>query len=102
MGAGLGDAVGLMTDGRFSGGASGMVVGQVAPEASGGGTRALVQAGDSMTIDADQRLLQGHVNDAELARRRVAWQPPAPRCTAGVMATYARRVSRASRGAVTN
>jgi dihydroxy-acid dehydratase len=102
IGEGLGDSVGLITDGRFSGGTYGMVVGHVAPEAAVGGTIALVNEGDSVTIDADQRLLQLNVNDAELARRRAAWQPPAPRYTRGVMAKYAKLVSTASKGAVTD
>jgi len=102
IGEGLGDAVGLITDGRFSGGTYGMVVGHVAPEAAVGGTIALVNEGDSVTIDADQRLLQLNVNDEELARRRAAWQPPEPRYTRGVLAKYARLVSTASKGAVTD
>jgi dihydroxy-acid dehydratase len=102
IGEGLGDSVGLITDGRFSGGTYGMVVGHVAPEAAVGGTIALVNEGDSVTIDADQRLLQLNVNDAELARRRAAWQPPSPRYTRGVMAKYAKLVSTASIGAVTD
>jgi dihydroxy-acid dehydratase len=102
IGEGLGDSVGLITDGRFSGGTYGMVVGHVAPEAAVGGTIALVNEGDSVTIDADQRLLQLNVNDAELARRRAAWRPPAPRYTRGVMAKYAKLVSTASKGAVTD
>ena len=79
-----------------------MVVGHVAPEAAVGGAIALVNEGDSVTIDADQRLLQLNVNDAELARRRAAWQPPAPRYTRGVLAKYARLVTTASKGAVTD
>jgi dihydroxy-acid dehydratase len=102
IGEGLGDAVGLITDGRFSGGTYGMVVGHVAPEAAVGGAIALVEEGDSVTIDADQRLLQLNVNDDELARRRDAWQPPEPRYTRGVLAKYARLVSTASKGAVTD
>jgi len=102
IGEGLGDAVGLITDGRFSGGTYGMVVGHVAPEAAVGGTIALVNEGDSVTIDADQRLLQLNVNDEELARRRAAWHPPEPRYTRGVLAKYARLVSTASKGAVTD
>jgi len=102
IGEGLGDSVGLITDGRFSGGTYGMVVGHVAPEAAVGGTIALVNEGDSVTIDADQRLLQLNVNDEELARRRAAWQPPAPRYTRGVLAKYAKLVSTASKGAVTD
>jgi len=102
IGEGLGDSVGLITDGRFSGGTYGMVVGHVAPEAAVGGTIALVQEGDSVTIDADQRLLQLNVNDAELARRRAEWQPPAPRYTRGVLSKYAKLVSTVSKGAVTD
>ena len=102
IGEGLGDSVGLITDGRFSGGTYGMVVGHVAPEAAVGGTIALVHEGDSVTIDADQRLLQLNVDEAELARRRAAWQPPAPRYTRGVLAKYAKLVSTASKGAVTD
>jgi len=102
IGEGLGDSVGLITDGRFSGGTYGMVVGHVAPEAAVGGTIALVQEGDSVTIDADQRLLQLNVNDAELARRRAEWQQPAPRYKSGVLAKYAKLVSTASKGAVTD
>ena len=102
IGEGLGDSVGLITDGRFSGGTYGMVVGHVAPEAAVGGTIALVNEGDSVTIDAEQRLLQLNVNDAEIARRRAAWQPPAPRYTRGVLAKYAKLVSTASKGAVTD
>ena len=102
IGEGLGDSVGLITDGRFSGGTYGMVVGHVAPEAAVGGTIALVNEGDSVTIDADQRLLQLNVGDEELARRRAAWQPPAPRYTRGVMVKYGKLVSTASRGAVTD
>jgi dihydroxy-acid dehydratase len=102
IGAGLGDSVGLITDGRFSGGTFGMVVGHVAPEAAVGGTIALVQEGDSITIDATQRLLQLHISEEELARRRAAWTPPAPRYTRGVLAKYARLVASASIGAITD
>ena len=102
IGEGLGDSVGLITDGRFSGGTYGMVVGHVAPEAAVGGAIALVNEGDSVTIDAELRLLQLNVPDAEIARRRAAWQPPAPRYTRGVMAKYAKLVSTASKGAVTD
>lgn len=102
IGAGLGDAVGLITDGRFSGGTYGMVVGHVAPEAAVGGTIALVHEGDPITIDAEQRRLQLDVPDAELARRRAAWRPPAARYTRGVLAKYARQVSSACFGAVTD
>ena len=102
IGEGLGDSVGLITDGRFSGGTYGMVVGHVAPEAAVGGTIALVQEGDAITIDAERRLLQLNVPDQELARRRAAWQPPQPRYTMGVLAKYAKLVSSASKGAVTD
>ncbi|RME11894.1 MAG: dihydroxy-acid dehydratase, partial [Ardenticatenia bacterium] len=102
IGAGLGDSVGLITDGRFSGGTYGMVVGHVAPEAAVGGPIALVQEGDIVTIDADQNLLEVHLSDEELARRRAEWTPPPPRYTRGVLAKYARLVSSSSRGAVTD
>ncbi|GET41245.1 dihydroxy-acid dehydratase [Microseira wollei] len=102
IGAGLGDSVGLITDGRFSGGTYGMVVGHVAPEAAVGGAIALVQEGDRITIDANQRLLHLHVSDEELERRRAAWQPPKPRYTTGVLAKYAKLVSSSSIGAVTD
>ncbi|URR35735.1 dihydroxy-acid dehydratase [Thermosynechococcus sp. HN-54] len=102
IGAGLGDSVGLITDGRFSGGTYGMVVGHVAPEAAVGGTIALVEEGDSITIDAHQRLLQLNVSEEELAARRAKWQPPAPRYTRGVLAKYAKLVSSSSLGAVTD
>ncbi|MCS6888352.1 dihydroxy-acid dehydratase [Chloroflexus sp.] len=102
IGAGLGDSVGLITDGRFSGGTYGLVVGHVAPEAAVGGAIALVEEGDSITIDADARLLQLNVSDEELARRRAAWQPRPPRYTRGVLAKYAKLVSSASLGAVTD
>jgi dihydroxy-acid dehydratase len=102
IGKGLGDQVGLITDGRFSGGTYGMVVGHVAPEAQVGGAIALVREGDRITIDAKQRKLELEVDAAELARRRAAWRPPAPRYTTGVLAKYARLVSSATRGAVTD
>ncbi len=102
IGAGLGDSVGLITDGRFSGGTHGMVVGHVAPEAAVGSNLALVNEGDSITIDAEQRLLQVNVPDDELARRRESWRPPTPRYTTGVLAKYAALVSSASLGAVTD
>jgi dihydroxy-acid dehydratase len=101
IGKGLGDSVGLITDGRFSGGTHGLVVGHVAPEAFVGGPLALVQEGDSILLDADERLLQLEVGDAELERRRADSRPPAPRYTSGVLAKFARLVSSASRGAVT-
>src|SRR5204862_7803613 len=102
IGQGLGDSVGLLTDGRFSGGTWGMVVGHVAPEAAVGGTIALVKEGDSITIDAERRLLQLEVKPDELARRRAAWSSPRPRYTAGVLHKYALQVSSASIGAVTD
>lgn len=100
IGQGLGESVGLITDGRFSGGTWGMVVGHVAPEAYEGGTIALVREGDSITIDAHRLLLELNVDDSELARRRAAWQRPAPRYTRGVLAKFAMSASSASSGAV--
>jgi dihydroxy-acid dehydratase len=102
IGAGLGDSVGLITDGRFSGGTFGMVVGHVAPEAYVGGNIALVQEGDSITIDAPQRLLQINVSEAELAARRANWQAPAPRYQTGILGKYAKLVSSSSLGALTD
>ncbi|MBD2094868.1 dihydroxy-acid dehydratase [Trichocoleus sp. FACHB-591] len=102
IGAGLGDSVGLITDGRFSGGTYGMVVGHVAPEAAVGGAIALVQESDTITIDADARLLQLNVSDEELAQRRANWQPRPPRYTKGVLAKYAKLVASSSVGAVTD
>jgi len=100
IGQGLGESVGLITDGRFSGGTWGMVVGHVAPEAYEGGLIALVQDGDTITIDAHQLLLELKVDEAEIARRRAAWVQPAPRYTRGVLAKFARNASSASSGAV--
>ena len=100
IGQGLGESVGLITDGRFSGGTWGMVVGHVAPEAYAGGTIALVHEGDSITIDAHRLLLELHVDAAELAKRRAAWKAPAPRYTRGVLAKFAKNASSASTGAV--
>jgi dihydroxy-acid dehydratase len=102
VGQGLGDSVGLLTDGRFSGGTWGMVVGHVAPEAYEGGLIALVNEGDSITIDAKQRLIQLNVPEREIARRRKLWTAPKPRYTTGVLAKYMRLVSTASRGAITD
>jgi dihydroxy-acid dehydratase len=102
IGAGMGDSVALITDGRFSGATYGMVVGHVAPEAAVGGTIALIEENDSITIDADARLLQLNVSDAELARRRSNWRAPEPRYTRGVLAKYASLVSSSSVGAVTD
>ena len=100
IGQGLGESVGLITDGRFSGGTWGMVVGHVAPEAYAGGLIALVHEGDSITIDSRQLLLQLNVDDAEIARRRLGWKQPAPRYTRGVLAKFAKNASSASSGAV--
>lgn len=102
VGQGLGETVGLITDGRFSGGTWGMVVGHVAPEAYVGGPIALIQEGDSVTIDAHQLLLQLNIPDDEMARRRQAWTPPAPRYTRGVLAKFGKLAGTASRGAVTD
>jgi dihydroxy-acid dehydratase len=102
IGKGLGESVGFITDGRFSGGTWGMVVGHVAPEAFAGGPIALVKNGDSITIDAKRHLIQVNVSKAELARRRRVWRQPKPRYTKGVLAKYARVVSGADTGAVTD
>jgi dihydroxy-acid dehydratase len=102
IGAGLGDSVGLITDGRFSGGTYGMVVGHVAPEAYVGGLIGLVHESDQITIDADQRLLQLEVPEAEIAERRAQWQPPAPRYRTGILGKYAKLVSSSSLGALTD
>ena len=101
IGKGLGESVGLITDGRFSGGTWGMVVGHVSPEAFDGGTIALVEEGDSVTIDAHQQLIQLNVTDEEIARRRALWVRPAPKYTRGVLAKFAALASSASKGAVT-
>ena len=100
IGAGLGESVGLITDGRFSGGTWGMVVGHVAPEAAAGGTIAFVNEGDSITIDAYQLKLELNVPEAELQKRRAGWKAPAPRYTRGVQAKFAFNAASASRGAV--
>ncbi|MGA8030823.1 MAG: dihydroxy-acid dehydratase [Casimicrobiaceae bacterium] len=102
IGRGLGESVGLITDGRFSGGTWGMVVGHVAPEAYVGGTIALVEEGDSITIDADRLLIQLNVDEAALAARRARWSAPPPRYTRGLLAKYMRLVSTASIGAITD
>jgi len=102
IGQGLGESVGLITDGRFSGGTWGMVVGHVAPEAYVGGTIALVKEGDSITIDAKKRLIQLNVSSKELAARRKKWKQPKPRYTRGLMAKYTKLVSTASKGAITD
>ena len=102
IGKGLGETVGLITDGRFSGGTWGMVVGHVAPEAYVGGTIGLVRENDSVTIDAKQLLIQLNVDEAEIARRRAEWKAPAPRYTRGVLGKYFKLVGTASKGAVTD
>jgi len=102
IGQGLGDSVGLITDGRFSGGTWGMVVGHVAPEAYVGGNIALIQEGDSITIDAHRLLLQLNIGDEELSTRRAQWKAPTPRYTRGVLAKFGRLASTASKGAVTD
>ena len=102
IGAGLGDSVGLITDGRFSGATHGLVVGHVAPEAAVGGAIALVREGDAITIDSAARRLELLISAHELDRRRTEWKPPAPRYTSGVLAKYARLVSSSSLGAVTD
>ena len=102
VGQGLGETVGLITDGRFSGGTWGMVVGHVAPEAYVGGPIALIQEGDSVTIDAHKLLLQLNIRDEEMASRRQAWVQPKPRYTRGVLAKFGKLASTASRGAVTD
>ena len=101
VGEGLGDSVALITDGRFSGGTHGLMIGHIAPEAALGGPIGLVEEGDEIVIDVDRNALDLNVGDAELARRRAAWQPPAPRYAGGVMAKYASLVGSASGGAVT-
>ena len=102
IGAGLGNSVGLITDGRFSGGTHGLVVGHVAPEAAAGGAIALVRDGDSITIDAKSGNLEIHVSPEELTRRRSSWKTPEPRYTSGVLAKYRHLVSSSSLGAVTD
>ena len=102
IGIGFGETVGLITDGRFSGGTWGMVVGHVAPEAFVGGLIGLVHEGDSVTIDSIQLLIQLNVDEAEIATRRAAWKAPAPRYTRGVLGKYFKLVGTASKGAVTD
>ena len=102
IGQGLGESVGLLTDGRFSGGTWGMVVGHVAPEAYAGGTIALVKNGDSITIDAKKQLIQLNLPAKEIAARRRKWRAPKPRYTHGLMVKYMRLVSTASKGAITD
>jgi dihydroxy-acid dehydratase len=102
IGKGFGESVGLITDGRFSGGTWGMVVGHVAPEAFVGGPLALVREGDTVTIDAHRQLIEVQLSDDELARRRAEWKQPAPRYTSGVLAKYQQLVASADKGAVTD
>jgi dihydroxy-acid dehydratase len=102
IGRGLGKSVALITDGRFSGGSHGFVVGHVTPEAAVGGPIALIEDGDAIAIDAVARRIDLDVDDATLERRRRAWQPPAPVATRGLLAKYARLVGSASYGAVTD
>jgi dihydroxy-acid dehydratase len=102
VGEGLGESVALMTDGRFSGATRGLMLGHVAPEAARGGPLALVQNGDTIRIDVEQRTVTLGVSDDELARRRDAWREPAPRYTRGVFGRYAAAVSSASEGAILN
>ena len=102
MGKGLGKDVALITDGRFSGGSHGFVVGHITPEAYVGGTLALVKNGDSITIDAEKRQINLDIPAKEIAARRKAWKKPAPRYTRGVLAKYAAHVTSASLGAVTD
>jgi dihydroxy-acid dehydratase len=101
-GQGLGDKIGLITDGRFSGGTHGLVVGHVAPEAVVGGPIGLLREGDRVTIDADAKTVSVALDEAEFAKRKAAWKAPAPRVTRGVLAKYARCVRSASEGAVTS
>jgi dihydroxy-acid dehydratase len=102
VGKGLGESIGLLTDGRFSGGTHGLVVGHISPEAQVGGPIALLQEGDLVTIDSESQLLTMHLSDEEIARRKAAWQAPPLKATRGVLAKYARLVSSASTGAVTD
>jgi len=102
MGRGLGDSVALVTDGRFSGGSHGFVVGHVTPEAAVGGPLALVEEGDGITIDAVARELRLEVDEATLAARRAAWSPPPLEVAPGVLAKYRRLVGSAAQGAVTD
>ena len=102
VGEGLGEHVALLTDGRFSGGTHGLMIGHVAPEAAVGGPIALVEEGDTIVIDVDAREMNLEVDEAVLAERRARWTPPAPRYTTGAFAKYAALVSSASEGAVTS
>ena len=102
QGQGLGEAISLLTDGRFSGGTHGLMIGHVAPEAAIGGPIALVEEGDMITVDVDAHELNLEVDEATLAERRSRWTPKPPRYTTGAMAKYAALVSSASEGAITN
>ena len=102
VGAGLGESVALLTDGRFSGATRGMMAGHVAPEAAKGGPIAIVEDGDTILFDEQNRKLELEVSDEEIQARLAAWQPPEPKFKRGVMAKYARLVSSAAQGAVTN
>ena len=102
VGQGLGEKVALITDGRFSGGSYGLVVGHVAPEAAVGGNIGLVEEGDSITVDAHKKLIQLNVEENELSRRRKQWKKPTPRYKTGILGKYARLVSSSSQGAVTD
>jgi dihydroxy-acid dehydratase len=102
VGAGLGNDVALITDGRFSGGSYGLVVGHVAPEAQIGGAIGLVQEGDTITIDIEKNLIQLNVSEQELAQRKAKWQAPPAKYPSGALAKYVRLVSTASRGAITD
>jgi dihydroxy-acid dehydratase len=102
MGAGLGDSVSLITDGRFSGGTHGIMIGHIAPEAMVGGNLALVEEGDTITIDLEREELNLNISASELAERRRNWQPPSRTVSSGVLSKYARLVSSAAEGAVTS
>lgn len=102
MGKGLGNDVALITDGRFSGGSHGFVVGHITPEAADGGPIALVETGDTITIDAEANTIELGITEDEMARRRQNWQPPQPKYRRGVLAKYAKTVNSASLGAVTD
>jgi dihydroxy-acid dehydratase len=102
MGAGLGSDVALLTDGRFSGGSHGFIVGHITPEAQEGGPLALVKTGDKITVDADKRRIDMHVSDAELAARRAAWKAPPYKATRGTLYKYIKSVKSASEGCVTD
>jgi dihydroxy-acid dehydratase len=102
IGKGLGDKVALITDGRFSGGSHGFVIGHITPEAAVGGAIALLKDGDAITIDAEKNTIAVNISDAELNARRTQWKTPAPKATRGVLAKYAKLVTSASEGAITD